>query len=197
MTRLSSPEVLMLLDVQQGFDAPTWGWRNNAGMEESIADLLGAWRSRDLPVVHVQHMSTEPGSPLRPNQPGNAFKIETGPRPGERVIQKRVHSCFIGTSLEAELRGAGHNTLVIVGLTTNHCISTSARMAANLGFDVWVVSDATAAFDRVGPDGIRDPAELVHLMALSDLHGEFATIVDTEAVLSVVDSPPRRLRMRR
>jgi nicotinamidase-related amidase len=197
MTRLSSPEVLLLLDVQQGFDAPTWGRRNNPGMEESVADLLGAWRSSSLPVIHVQHMSTEPGSPLRPDQPGNAFKIETAPGPGERVIQKRVHSCFIGTPLEAELRAAGHSTLVIVGLTTNHCISTSARMAANLGFDVWVVSDATAAFDRVGPDGIRYPAELVHGMALSDLHGEFATIVDTESVLSVVESPPLRLGMRR
>jgi len=177
----------LLLDVQQGFDAPTWGRRNNPGMEECVSDLLGAWRVSNRPVIHVQHMSTDPTSPLRPDHPGNAFKGETAPRPGERVIQKIVHSCFIGTSLEAELRGAGHRTLVIVGLTTNHCVSTSARMAANLGFDTWVVSDATAAFDRVGPDGIRYPAELVHAMALSDLHGEFATVVDTESVLSVVE----------
>ena len=134
-------------------------------------------------------MSTDPCSPLRPDQPGNAFKMEFAPEPGERVIQKRVHSCFIGTPLEEELRAAGHRTLVIVGLTTNHCISTSARMAANLGFDTWVVSDATATFDRVGPDGIRYPAELVHAIALSDLQGEFATVVDTESVLSFVESP--------
>jgi len=187
MESSSSSEVLLLLDVQQGFDAPTWGRRNNPGMEECVSDLLGAWRVSNRPVIHVQHMSTDPTSPLRPDHPGNAFKGETAPRPGERVIQKIVHSCFIGTSLEAELRAAGHRTLVIVGLTTNHCVSTSARMAANLGFDTWVVSDATAAFDRVGPDGIRYPAELVHAMALSDLHGEFATVVDTESVLSVVE----------
>jgi len=194
---MSSPEVLLLLDVQQGFDAPTWGRRNNPGMEECVVDLLDAWRAASLPVIHVQHMSTDPSSPLRPDQPGNAFKVEVAPGPGECVIQKRVHSCFIGTSLEAELRGAGHQTLVIVGLTTNHCVSTSARMAANLGFDVWVVSDATATFDRVGPDGIRYPAELTHAMALSDLHGEFATVVDTENVLSVVESPRRHLGGRR
>jgi nicotinamidase-related amidase len=62
-------------------------------------------------------------------------------------------------------------------------------MAANLGFDTWVVSDATATFDRVGPDGIRYPAELVHAVALSDLQGEFATVVDTESVLSFVEGP--------
>ena len=186
-----SSEVLLLLDVQQGFDAPTWGRRNNPGMEEHVADLLGAWRESNRPVIHLKHMSTDPTSPLRPDQPGNEFKLETAPAPGERVIEKRVHSGFIGTTLEAELRATGYDTLVIVGLTTNHCVSTTARMAANLGFDAWVVSDATATFDRLGPDGIRYPAELVHAMALSDLHREFATIIDTDSVLSVVE---RRLR---
>jgi len=197
MQSLPKPEVLLLLDVQQGFDAPTWGRRNNPGMEECIADLLGAWRTSGRPVIHVQHMSTDPDSPLRPDRPGNAFKAETAPGPGERVIQKRVHSCFIGTSLEEELRAAGHGTLVIVGLTTNHCVSTSARMGANLGFETWVVSDATATFDRVGPDGIRYPAELVHAVALADLHGEFVTVVDTDSVLSFVESPPWRSVQRR
>ena len=184
-----NPEVLLVLDVQQGFDAPTWGRRNNPEMEERVAELLDAWRSTSRPVFHLKHMSTEPGSPLRPDQPGNAFKAEAAPRSGERVIEKRVHSGFIGTSLEAELRAAGHDTLVLIGLTTNHCVSTTARMAANLGFDTWVVSDATATFDRLGPDGIQYPAELVHAMALSDLNKEFAAIVDTDSVLSVVEHP--------
>ena len=191
MESLPNPEVLLLLDVQQGFDAPTWGRRNNPEMEDHLAELLDAWRSTHRPVIHLKHMSTDPNSPLRPDQPGNEFKLETAPAPGERVIEKRVHSGFIGTTLEAELRATGYDTLVIVGLTTNHCVSTTARMAANLGFDAWVVSDATATFDRLGPDGIRYPAELVHAMALSDLHREFATIIDTDSVLSVVE---RRLR---
>jgi len=185
------PEVLLLLDVQQGFDAPTWGRRNNPEMEERVAELLDTWRSTNRPVIHVKHMSTEAGSPLRPEEPGNQFKVETAPGPGELVIEKRVHSGFIGTTLEAELRAAGHETLVLVGLTTNHCVSTTARMAANLGFNTWVVSDATATFDRMGPDGKRYPAELVHAMALSDLHREFATIVDTDSVISFVDRLPR------
>ena len=192
MGSLANPEVLLVLDVQQGFDAPTWGRRNNPEAEERVAELLDAWRSSGRPVIHLKHMSTDPSSPLRPDQPGNAFKAEAAPRDGERVIEKRVHSGFIGTSLEAELRAAGQDTLVLVGLTTNHCVSTTARMAANLGFDTWVVSDATATFDRMGPDGILYPAELVHAVALSDLHREFATIVDTDSVLSVVEHPSRR-----
>jgi nicotinamidase-related amidase len=105
------------------------------------------------------------------------------------VIEKRVNSAFIGTSLETDLRRAGCRGLVIVGLTTNHCVSTTARMAGNLGFATWVVSDATATFDRVGPDGALHPAEQIHAIALSDLHGEFATVVDTGALIVALQVP--------
>jgi nicotinamidase-related amidase len=100
------------------------------------------------------------------------------------VIEKRVNSCFIGTTLEADLRNRGFDALVIAGLTTNHCVSTTARMAGNLGFTTWVVSDATAAFDRLGPDGAHHEAEQIHAIALADLHGEFATVVDTRTVVA-------------
>jgi nicotinamidase-related amidase len=141
-------------------------------------------------------MSTDPSSPLRPGQPGNAFKPETAPIPGEVVIEKRVNSAFIGTSLETDLRRAGCRGLVIVGLTTNHCVSTTARMAGNLGFVTSVVSDATATFDRVGPDGVAHRAEQIHAMALSDLHGEFATVVDTAAVVAALLVPSPSWSMR-
>jgi nicotinamidase-related amidase len=184
---------LLVVDLQQGFDAPFWGRRNNPHLEQRVSDLLRVWRGTGRPVVHVRHMSTDPASPLRPGQPGNAFKPETAPVAGEAVIEKRVNSAFIGTSLETDLRRAGCRGLVIVGLTTNHCVSTTARMAGNLGFVTWVVSDATATFDRVGPDGVAHRAEQIHAMALSDLHGEFATIVDTADVVAalLVPSPSR------
>ncbi|HEV7671505.1 MAG TPA: cysteine hydrolase family protein [Thermoanaerobaculia bacterium] len=180
---------LLVVDLQLGFDEPRWGRRNNPSLEQRTSDLVHAWRTAGRPVVHVKHMSTDPLSPLRPGQRGNEFKPETAPVAGEAVIEKRVNSSFIGTSLEDDLRHARCRGLVIVGLTTNHCISTTARMAGNLGFATWVVSDATAMFDRVGPDGVRHLAEQVHAMALSDLHGEFATVVDTAAVIAALQVP--------
>ena len=131
-------------------------------------------------------MSTSATSPLRPGQAGNEFMALAAPMPGEAVIEKRVNSCFIGTSLESDLRRGGIGTLVVAGLTTNHCVSTTVRMAGNLGFCVWVVSDATAAFDRVGPDGVPYAAEQIHAMALSDLHGEFATVIDTKTLIAAI-----------
>lgn len=175
---------LILIDVQQGFDDPVWGTRNNPDAESNMARLLAAWRESGRPVIHVQHHSRHAGSPLHPDLPGSAIKGMVQPRPGEPLITKDVNSAFIGTDLEHQLREAGISTVVIVGLTTMHCVSTTARMAGNLDFETIVVSDATAAFDRTGYDGTHFSAETIHAVALAELHGEFATVIDTAAILA-------------
>lgn len=174
---------LILIDVQEGLDEPRLGRRNNPAAEENMARLLGHWRAQGRPIVHIQHMSTEPNSPLRPELPGNAIKAIVAPSGSEPVIQKQVNSAFIGTDLDARLRAAQIEALVIVGLTTDHCVSSTARMAGDLGYDTVVVADATAAHEQHSYDGSHHQAEMVHQLALANLHEEFATILTTEQVL--------------
>ena len=183
---LGPTAALLVIDVQRGFDDPAWGPRNNPEAEAHVARLIAAWRGAGAPVVHVHHDSPDPAGRFRLDGPGHAPKPEAAPGPGETVYRKRVNSAFIGTGLEADLRRLGIDTLVIVGLTTNHCVSTTARMAGNLDFRTLVVADATAAFERPGMDGRPRPAEAVHDAALSDLSDEFAQIVDTAAVLAAL-----------
>lgn len=181
--KMTNTTALLLIDVQQGFDEPRWGVRNNPDAEHRIAELLEAWRAAARPVIHVQHLSVEPDSPLREAAPGHAFKEVARPLPHETVFRKHVNSAFIGTGLEAHLRAHGITALVVAGLTTDHCVSTTTRMAGNLGFDVTVVEDATATFGRRGPDGTDYDAELMHRVALASLHGEFAQVRTTREVL--------------
>jgi nicotinamidase-related amidase len=124
------------------------GRTEQPGAEERAATLLAAWREAGRPVVHVRHLSEEPNSPLRPSQPGVEIKEIVRPAPGESVVETSVNSAFIGTGLEERLRADGIETLVIAGLTTDHCVCTTARMAGNPGFETYVVFDAT--FERSG-----------------------------------------------
>ncbi len=175
---------LLLIDIQKGFDDVVYwgGQRNNPDAENRAAELLKIWRENKLPIFHIQHCSTTPTSLLYETHPGNAFKDIVKPLDGEPVIKKNVNSAFIGTTLKQQLDKTKINKLIIVGLTTDHCVSTTTRMAGNLGYETFLVSDATATFNKKGMDGQNFTAELIHETALASLSNEFAKIITTEFV---------------
>lgn len=176
---------LILIDWQKGFsDLAYWGNRNNPAAEENSAKLLTHWRENGWPVIHVRHNSTTQGSRLHPNHPGHGFVDFAVPRDGEPVYGKTVNSAFIGTMLEGDLRASGINRIVLCGVSTDHCVNTSARMGGNLGFDVTIVGDACHTFDRSLPDGRVFAAELVHDVALASLNEEFAAVKMTRQVIT-------------
>ena len=183
---LGEHSALVVIDVQKGFDDPAWGIRNNPTAEQQISRLLAAYRAAGMPVFHIRHASVSAAGFFKTGSDGFSHKDTAMPLAAEPIYTKSVNSAFIGTSLEKDLRAAGIETLVIVGLTTNHCVSTTARMSGNLGFRTLVVRDATATFERRDLDGILQSAEQVHASALSDLSGEFALIVSTEAILNAI-----------
>jgi nicotinamidase-related amidase len=172
---------LLLVDIQKGFDdIGYWGGqRNNPDAEEKASALLKLWRSYHLPVFHIKHCSSNPHSLLHETNAGNDFKDLVTPLNNEPIIKKNVNSAFIGTDLKEQLDNLNITKLVIVGLTTDHCVSTTTRMAGNLGFDTFLVADATATFNKKSLEGENFPAELIHATALASLKDEFATIVTT------------------
>jgi nicotinamidase-related amidase len=187
LTKTDSP-ALILIDIQKGFDnLAYWGGeRNNPEAEENAARLLQRWREKALPVFHVQHCSPNPASLLNAANKGNEFKDMVTPLEGEPVIKKQVNSAFIGTDLKERLDSAGITQLVIVGLTTDHCVSTTTRMAGNFGYDTYLVADATATFNKTGVEGQAYTSELIHETALASLNGEFATVVHTADILEKI-----------
>ena len=180
-TILTKQTALILIDIQKGFDqVGYWGdHRNNLDAEINAARLLALWRTEGFPIFHIKHCSSNPNSILAEGHPGNDFKEITTPKAGETVIKKNVNSAFIDTDLKHQLDQLQINKLVLVGLTTDHCISTTARMAGNYGYEVFVVGDATATFDRKGLDGHHFSAQTMHDTALASLNGEFATVLNT------------------
>ena len=106
---------LIVIDVQQEFDDPAWGERNNPGAESKVAEALSAWRERGAPIIHVRHESPPDEGVFLAGTPGVDFKPEASPLPGEPVITKHVNSAFIGTDLEERLRADGVDAVAIIG----------------------------------------------------------------------------------
>lgn len=183
---LAKNAALIPIDVQQAFDDPSWGRRNNPDMELQGLRLLAAWRRSGRPVINVKHNSTEPGSTLSPGQAGNLFKSGFEPLTGEALVEKTVNAAFIGTSLQESLQAHGIEQCLLFGLTTDMCVSTTARVGANLGFEVLVVADACATFDQHSPEGDLVTAEVLHHAHLTTLNTEFARVVKTDEVVAAL-----------
>ena len=182
---MSGVPALIVIDMQNAIDDPSWGSdRNNRNAEANIARLLAFWRERDWPRFLIKHVSRELQSTYRPNQPGCEFKAEVAPRDGDHIVEKSTNSAFIGTTLESDLRAANVTDVVITGVITNNSVEATARMSGNLGFPTIVVSDATATFGRTDYNGIWRTADEVHAMSLANLDGEYAHILATNDLLA-------------
>lgn len=174
---------LIIIDMQQGMQSATLAPRNNPDAEHNILRLRAAWRQSGQAVVHVRHMSRDPLSVFFPGQPGAQFQTRFEPLDDEHVVEKNVPDAFIQTGLERWLHARAIGQLVLVGVSTNNSVESSARSAGNVGFATVVVSDATFAFDLRDFSGTLHSAQKVHEMALANLGNGYATVRSTAEIL--------------
>ncbi|MGI9490108.1 MAG: cysteine hydrolase family protein [Geminicoccaceae bacterium] len=176
---------LLVIDVQMALahDDSDGVPRSCPEAEQNIAALLAAFRKREDMIIHLHHHALDPDDPFHPDAPGSAVQQVAEPVDGETVVIKHGSSGFVGTSLEADLREAGIGRLVLCGATANHCVESTTRMARDLNFEPLYVSDAVWAYGAVGPDGTEHSPDEIHSVTLSNLQGEFATVLSVSEVL--------------
>ncbi|PRY61619.1 nicotinamidase-related amidase [Vreelandella songnenensis] len=177
---------LMVIDMQRGMSDPAIGERNNPDAENNVQSLLIEWRKAGWPVVHVRHISRTPSSPFWPGQPGAEFQPALVPQPKEHVVEKNIPCAFTNSGLERWLHAREIKRLIITGVSTSNSVEATARTAGNLGFDTYLVADATFTFAKQDYAGTQRSAEEVHAMSLANLKGEYATICITEEVLASI-----------
>jgi nicotinamidase-related amidase len=174
---------LLIIDMQQAMADPILPPRNNPQAEDNIAVLTDAWRRAGRPIVHIRHISRSHRSLFAPGRAGACFQARFEPAPGEHVVEKNVPDAFINSGLERWLHARAIRQLVIVGVSTNNSVESTARSAGNLGFTTTVLADATFAFAQRDYGGAMRSADEVHLMSLANLDGEYATIMNTAQLL--------------
>lgn len=175
---MSGPPALVLIDLQQAIDDPSWGVRNHPHAEARVRRLLTLWRYLRWPLFHVRHDSRQPDSTYRPGQPGHLFKPETAPLPGEPVLGKTTCNAFASTDLAERLRAWKASRVFVCGVITNNSVESTVRAGGDLGFSMYLAEDACFTFGKG-----RWTAQDVHDMSLSNLEGEYATITTSAHVV--------------
>lgn len=183
---------LLIVDMQQEMANVAAAGRPQANpqAEERVAELATGFRAAGLPVLHVMHDDPRAESKFRRDLPSGQPLPCATPEEGEAVFWKTGSSGFVGTGLEAHLREQGITKLVIVGGVAAFCVNSTARSAANLGFEVQVAEDALVAFAMPARKGGDLDAGVVLEVTLSALHAGFGTVLPSAEVLKQLDVLP-------
>jgi len=185
--RKKSP-ILLCVDCQKGFYEENYqgGSINNKQWESVCGKVINKWRELTLKLVHVRYSATNIDSALHKNNPGFEFCDIAKPINNEVIITKNVSSAFIGTNLKELLDNNKHGAVIIIGLTTDHCISSTERMSSDYGYDTYVVSDATATFDKTSINGESISSKLLQSSTLASLEDQFATVIDSTRLFEIL-----------
>jgi nicotinamidase-related amidase len=162
----SSP-LLIVIDMQPGFDDPQFGARNNPHCELRVADMLDAWRRKGFAVFFTRHLSSRAGSPLCADDPRSRIKREVQPLDGEPVFDKRTYSAFKVRHFAEAVARLAPPVIVLTGIATDICVTATAREAIDLGYRVAIASDASATFERKDANCWAEDAHAAALAALA------------------------------
>lgn len=178
---------LLVIDVQMALanEDAAGAERSCPEAEANIASLLEAFRASGDQVIHIHHHGTDPDDPFHPNASGSAVQPVAAPAAGEPVVIKTGSSGFVGTSLRDILQEADIERVVLCGATANHCVESTTRSAADLGFRPVYAADAVWTYSQTGPDGVSHSANLIHSVSMATLEGEIATVMRTKDILAM------------
>jgi nicotinamidase-related amidase len=180
---------LLVIDAQQEYFHPHGRWVLTGGEEalSQIEALLSAFRAHGWPVFFITHESLDPQSPVfRRGSEGQKLHPALTVQAGEDLIVKHFPGSFSQTPLEAHLRRAGVDRVVVTGFMTHLCADTTTRQADERGLRPIFVADATATRDR--PLGGEIVAAVDIQRATCAAMGDFAEVLETEEVLSLLSS---------
>ena len=179
---------LLVIDAQDSFKiGPRWERRNNASFDKNLGRLVQAYRAHGLPVIYFLHTDEDPG--FERTSPHCKLMDFLSPVESEPVLYKNTRNVFTSTGLPELLLEKQVRRVVITGIQMEQCCETSARVAADLGYAVDFVTEATMTFpipnhdkpgDELGVEAIRERTEYV-------LRRRFARIATVDEVLAELE----------
>ena len=177
-----SNQAIIVVDFQNDYLASgSWPLSGIDAAVENAVQVINNARSNGISVIHVRHENAEGAPFFVAGTPGAEIIPAVAPKDGEQVVVKNYPNAFRDTELKAQLDAKGIKDVVIVGAMSHMCIDATARAAADYGFNVTVVGDATATRD-VEFNGMTVSADQVHAAFMSALGFAYAKVVTAEDV---------------
>jgi nicotinamidase-related amidase len=178
---------LLVIDVQESFSAmpERWARRSNPTFEANLTRLIAAYRAAGLPVFFFLHHGDAPTFRVGSHHVRLMDYLE--PRPDEPILTKTTRNCFTSTDLQARLERLGVRRLVVTGIATEQCCETTARLAADLGYDVDFVTEATRTFPIIHEEGgVRRELGVEAIVERTEyaLRGRFARIATVGGLIA-------------
>lgn len=171
---------LLVIDVQDSFKVGTrWEKRSNPGFEANLTRLIDAYRAAGLPVIFFLHTDPDPG--FETTSPHFRLMDFVVPAPGEPLLVKNTRNAFTSTNLGDLLAEKGVRRVIVTGISTEQCCETTTRVAADLGYDVDFVTEATRTFPIADPEtgDVLSTDEIIRRTEFV-LRGRFATIATVD-----------------
>ncbi|HEX7182418.1 MAG TPA: cysteine hydrolase family protein [Thermoanaerobaculia bacterium] len=171
---------LLVVDVQDSFKTgPRWERRSNPDFERNLDRLVRSWRAAGLPVVFMLHTDPDPG--FETTSPHFKLMDFLQAEAGEPVLVKTTRNSFTSTNLQEILDARGVRRIVVTGISTEQCCETTTRVAADLGYDVDFVTEATLTFPIADPEtGEELSTDEIVRRTEYVLRGRFARIARVE-----------------
>jgi nicotinamidase-related amidase len=147
--------------------------------------LVDFAHKKGMPVIFVRHEGPADGPQFAKGSHFAEFHKDLQPGKGDIVITKATPSSFVGTDLDAQLKKLGIKDLIVTGLMTHMCVSSTARDAVPLGYQVIIPEDATATRSLATWDNSVVDSKDLQRAALAGVADVFAEIKTTQQVLDM------------
>jgi nicotinamidase-related amidase len=156
----------------------------------AISAAADAARAEGAPLILVQHIEDDEAPVFARGSEGTALHPVVAGREPDLLVTKSSVSAFPGTVLESWLRENAVDTVTIAGYMTQHCCAGTARDAAELGFTVEFLSDATGTLALENEAGAI-AADVLHASVLVTMQSEFAAVATTDEWIRALASGAR------
>jgi nicotinamidase-related amidase len=166
---------LVLIDLQYEYLAGPIALPDAKAAIANTARLLARARAAGTSIFHIAHKG-RPGGLFDRSAERGAIVAELTPQAGEPVIEKGLPNAFAGTDLQARLAATERKDIILAGLMTHMCVSSTARAGLDLGFRITVDADSCATRDLPDGRGGTIAAATIHDIALAELSDRFAII---------------------